>query len=44
MLKLEDTEQFLLRSIQILPHFNNINKVDLSFTQLDTNEQANILL
>ena len=44
MLKLEDTEPFLLRSIQILEHFNNNNKIDLSFTQLDTKEQVNILL
>ena len=44
MLKLEDTEHFLLRSIQILEHFNNNNKIDLSFTPLDTKEQVNILL
>ena len=44
----EDTEQFLLRchfySIQRFELFNNINKVDPSFTQLDTKEQVNILL
>ena len=44
----EDTEQFLLRchfySIQRFELFNNINKVDPSFTQLDTKEQVNFLL
>ena len=44
----EDTEQFLLRchfySIQRFELFNNINKVDSSFTQLDAKEQVNILL
>ena len=46
--KIEDTGQFLLRchfySIQRFELFNNINKVDPSFTQLDTIEQVNILL
>ena len=45
--EIEDTEHFLLRchfySIQIFEYFNNINKVDLSFTQLDTKKQVNIL-
>ena len=40
--EIEDTEHFLLRfhfySIQRLELFNNINKVDPSFTQLDTKE------
>ena len=44
----EDTEHFLLHchfySVQRFELFNSINKVDLSFTQLDTNEQVNILL
>ena len=44
----EDTEHFLLHchfySIQISELFNNINKVDPSFTQLDTKEQVNTLL
>ena len=44
--KIEDTGQFLLRcyfySIQRFELFNNINKVDPSFTQLDTKEQVNI--
>ena len=31
-------------SIQRFKHFNNINKVDPSFTQLDTKVQVNILL
>ena len=43
--ELEDTEHFLLRchlySIQRFKLFNNINKLDPSFTQLDT---TNILL
>ena len=42
----EDTEHFLLRCqfcyIQIFELFNNINKVGLSFTQLDTKKQVNI--
>ena len=46
--EIEDTEHFLLRchfySIQRFELFNNINKVDPSFTQLDTKEQVNILL
>ena len=46
--EIEDTEHFLLRchfySIQRFRLFNNINKVDLSFTQLGTKEQVNILL
>ena len=44
---IEDTELFLLRchfyTIQRCELFNNINKVDLSFKQLDTKEQVNIL-
>ena len=43
--EIEDTEQFILRchfhSTQRLELFNNIN---LSFTQLGTKEQVNILL
>ena len=46
--EIEDTEHILLRchfySIQRFELFNNINKVDPSFTQLDTKEQVNILL
>ena len=46
--EIEDTEHFLLRchfySIQRLELFNNINKVDPSFTQLHTKEKVNILL
>ena len=46
--EIEDTEHFLLRchfySIQRFELFNNINKVDHSFTQLDTKKQVNILL
>ena len=46
--EIEDTEHFLFHchfySIQIFELFNNINKVDPSFTQLDTKEQVNILL
>ena len=46
--EIEDTEHFLLRchfySIQRFELFNNINKVDPSFTQLDTKEQVSILL
>ena len=46
--EIEDTEHFLLHchfySIQISELFNNINKVDPSFTQLDTKEQVSILL
>ena len=46
--EIEDTEHFLLRchfySIQRFELFNNINKVDPSFTQLDPKEQVNILL
>ena len=46
--EIEDTEHFLLRchfySIQRFELFNNINKVDPSFTQLDTKEQVNIVL
>ena len=46
--EIEDTEHILLRchfySIQRFELFNNINKVDLSFTQLDTKKQVNILL
>ena len=44
----EDTEHFLLlchfNSIQRFELFNNINKFELSLTQLDTTEQVNILL
>ena len=46
--EIEDTEHFLLRchfySIQRFELFNNINKADPSFTQLDTEEQVNIML
>ena len=35
---------FHIYSIQRFKLFNNINKVDLSFTQLNTKEQVNILL
>ena len=46
--EIEDTEDFLLcchfYSIQRFHLFNNINRVDPSFTQLDTKEQVNILL
>ena len=46
--EIEDTEHFLLRchfySIQRFELFNNINKVEPSFTQLGTKEQVNILL
>ena len=45
---IEDFEHFLLRchfySIQRFELFNNINKVEPSFTQLGTKEQVNILL
>ena len=40
--EIEDTEHFLLCCHVEL--FNNIKKVKLIFTQLDTKEQANILL
>ena len=46
--EIEDTEHFLLRChfypIQRFELFNNINKADPSFTQLDTKEQVNIML
>ena len=46
--EIKDTEHLLLRchscSIQRFELFNNINKVDLFYTQLDTKEQANNLL
>ena len=46
--EVEDTEHFLLNcffySIQRFELFNNINKVDPSFTLLVTDEQVNILL
>ena len=46
--EIEGTEHFLLRchfySIQRFELFNNINKADPSFTQLDAKEQVNILL
>ena len=46
--EIEDTEHFLLRclfySIQRFELFNNISKIDLSLTQLDTKEQDIILL
>ena len=46
--EIEDTEQFLLcchfYSTQRFELFSNLNKVDPSFTQLDTKEQVNILL
>ena len=46
--EIEDTEKFLLRchfySTQRFELLNNFNKVDLSFTQLYTKEQVNILL
>ena len=46
--EIEDTQHFLLRSlfysIQRFEPFNNINKVDPSFTQLNTKEQVNITL
>ena len=46
--EIKDTKLDLLRchfySIQRFERFNNINKVDPFFTQLDTKEQANILL
>ena len=46
--EIEDTDLFLLLchfySIQRFKLFNNINKADPSFTQLDTKEQVNILL
>ena len=46
--EIEDTEHFLLRcyfcSVRRFELFININKVDTSFTQLDTKEQVNILL
>ena len=45
--EIEDTEHFLLRchfySFQRFELFSNINKVDPSFTELDTKEQVNIL-
>ena len=45
--EIEDTDLFLLLchfySIQRFKLFNNINKADPSFTQLDTKEQVNIL-
>ena len=46
--EIENTERLLLRchfySAQRFEVFNNINKIDLSFTQLGTKEQVNILL
>ena len=46
--EIEDTEHFLLRchfySTQRFDFFNNINKVELSFTRLGTKEHAHILL
>ena len=46
--EIENTEHILLRcyfhSAQIFELFNNINKVDLSFTKLGNKEQVNILL
>ena len=46
--EIEDIEHFLLRcqfySIQRFELFNNINKYDPCFAQLDTKEQVNILL
>ena len=46
--EIEDIEHFILRfyffSVQRFELFNNFNKVDPSFTQLDTKEQVNILL
>ena len=46
--EIEDTEHFLLRCyiyyMQRFELFNNINKYDPSFTQLDTKGQVNILL
>ena len=46
--EIEDTKHDLLRchfySIERFERFSNINKVDPFFTQLDTKEQANILL
>ena len=43
--EIEDTEHFLLRchfySIQRFELFNNINKVDPSFTHINTKEQVN---
>ena len=45
--EIEETKHFFLRChfyfIQRFELFNNIDKVDLSFTQLDTKEQVNIL-
>ena len=46
--EIKDTEHALLYchfySTQRFEHFNNINKIDLSFTQLGTTEQVNTLL
>ena len=47
--EIEDTEHFFLRciffySIERFKLFNNINKIELSFTQFDFIEQVNILL
>ena len=46
--EIENTEHLLLLchfySAQRFEVFNNINKIDLSFTQLGTKEQVNILL
>ena len=46
--EIKDIEHFLLRChfyyIQRFELFNNINKVDLSFRQVDAKEQVNILL
>ena len=46
--EIEKTVHFLLRchfySTQRFEFFNNINKVYLSFTQLGTKEQVNIML
>ena len=46
--EIENTERLLLRchfySAQRFEVFNNINKIDLSFTQLGTKKQVNILL
>ena len=46
--EIKDAEHFLLRcnfySTQRFELFNSIKKIDLSFTQIDTKEQVNILL
>ena len=46
--EIEDAEHSYLRchfySIQRFKFFNNVIKIDLSFTQLDIKEQVNILL